>query len=128
MFRLKSGLISVKQMQMDGQLPEPKGGLHTDFWTFKDHDRIENVNSSLVKLLYKNATARPKQIYMLWDTLFETAPMKLEQEVAQMRPRAVVVGDGLWFVWEQRQDYAGFRRALKAQLKVLVNIGVKVIL
>ena len=43
-----------------------------------------------------------------------------------MRPKALVIDDGLWFMTRGKQNYAGFQNATRRRLTELIPISKKV--
>jgi hypothetical protein len=51
---------------------------------------------------------------------------RIEAEIVTMRPKAVVIGDGVWFIWSGRRDFKGYYAILKSHLRQLVAMANKV--
>ena len=43
-----------------------------------------------------------------------------------MKPRAIIIGDGIWFVWNGKKNYVGFQKALRTRLKSIMELAGKV--
>ena len=43
-----------------------------------------------------------------------------------LKPFAIVVGEGLWFILDKKPDFTGFRKSIRLSLQKLTNISQKV--
>ena len=67
----------------------------------------------------------------MFDELFELLQIStdiLEEDIIAMKPEAVIIGGGLWFLRDHLRDFEGYRTALQALLHRSIGILIKVIL
>ena len=58
--------------------------------------------------------------------LFQISIETLEQDIMALKPKAVILGGGLWFVRDYLRDFDGYRTALKEELRRLMWVLRKV--
>ena len=67
----------------------------------------------------------------MFDHLFELLQISksiLEEDIISIKPEAVIIGGGLWFLRDSLRDFEGYRTALKELLHRSMAIFIKVTL
>ena len=67
-----------------------------------------------------------KRFVFAWDARFGGVA-RLEGLVRAVRPRAVVFGGGVWFVWSGRRDFRAYRKALVGVLAELRALAARLL-
>jgi hypothetical protein len=108
--------------QMNITLP-----LRSNFWTF--HDDPVSVRKKLLFIWDEWYRVRRERYVKMLQTSHcanQVPATFIEEHIVTMKPKVVIIGEGIWFIWPGNKNMTGYEDALTNYLSSLMSVARKV--